>query len=93
MRLVSIATVPILIAAGLTATPTATADCTSSAGTSVCSQGDVRGANTGQGPGSVPTYNPNYCWWCNNDGWGLTFVIVRPPRGGGGGGGGEGRRR
>lgn len=39
MRLVSIATVPILIAAGLTATPTATADCTSSAGTSVCSQG------------------------------------------------------
>jgi hypothetical protein len=88
MRLISLVVVPIVFGTGLTATPTAAADCTSSAGTSVCSQGDVRGANTGQGPGSVPSYNPNLCWWCNNNGgWGLTFVIVRPPRPRGGGGG------
>lgn len=92
MRLAHVVIVSVAVGAGLTVTPTATADCTSSAGTIVCSQGDVRGANTGQGPGSLPSYNPNYCWWCDNNGWGLTFVIVRPPRPHGGGGGGGGRR-
>jgi hypothetical protein len=38
------------------ATPVASADCVSSAGTSLCSQGDARGADTGQGPGSLQTY-------------------------------------
>jgi hypothetical protein len=89
MRLISLVVVPIVIGAGLTATPMASADCTSSAGTSVCSQGDVRGANTGQGPGSLPSFNQ--CWWCynNDNGWGLTFVITRPPRQHSGGGRGR----
>ena len=90
MRLMILIIAPVVVATGLTVAPTASADCTSSAGTSVCSQGDVRGANTGQGPGAVPLYNPNqYCWWCDNNGWGLTFVIVKPPRPRGGGGRGR----
>jgi hypothetical protein len=87
---------PVLMAAGLTLSPTAAADCTSSAGTTTCSQGAVRGANTGHGPNQGGHYAPYACglsgWSCNDNWGGLTIVIARPGRhGGGGGGGGEGR--
>ncbi|AFM17453.1 hypothetical protein Mycch_2688 [Mycolicibacterium chubuense NBB4] len=86
MRLAYLVVVPVAIAAQFTVAPPAFADCTSSAGTTVCSQGDVRGANTGHGPGGATPNNPYWCWWCDNGGWGLTFVIERPvrPRDGGG---------
>ncbi|WP_111508746.1 hypothetical protein [Mycobacterium kyogaense] len=89
MRLTYVTILPAVIGSGLIALPAAAADCTSAAGTTVCSQGDVRGANTGQGPGAIPTYNPYQCWYCNNGGWGLTFIIERPHRPHGDGGGGR----
>lgn len=94
MRLAPLAIVPVMIVTGSIATPSviplARADCTSAAGTTVCSQGDVRGANTGPGPGATTPYNPYQCWYCNDGGWGLTFIIDRPHRPHDGGG--EGRR-
>jgi hypothetical protein len=85
MRLAPVILTPMLITAALTFTPTAAADCTSTAGTTTCSQGDVRGADTGRGPGTTAAAVP-YCWWCYDNG-GLTFILGRPgPRGGGGGG-------
>ncbi len=39
--------------AGVVDATAARADCVSSGGTTICSQGDVRGADTGQGPGST----------------------------------------
>jgi len=63
--------------AGLTAAP-ASADCVSSAGTTLCSQGDSRGANTGAGPGSLNTgpywpYPCEYDWYCGDGGFNITF--------------------
>lgn len=60
---------------GLVHAPPAAADCVSSAGTTVCSQGTVRGSNTGEGPGSGPTvpYPCEYDWYC--DGGGLEIVL------------------
>ncbi|AFM19843.1 hypothetical protein Mycch_5157 [Mycolicibacterium chubuense NBB4] len=54
------------------------AECVSSAGTTVCSQGTVRGSNTGQGPGTLDTgpawpYPCDTDWLCGNDG-GLSIV-------------------
>lgn len=91
MRLASVITIPVMITAALTFAPAAAADCTSTAGTTVCSQGDVRGADTGRGPGSTTASVP-YCWWCGYSNGGLTFIIARPdgPRGDGGGGGTRG---
>jgi uncharacterized membrane protein len=80
MRLVSVIVIPAALAAALTVAPIAAADCTSAAGTTVCGQGDVRGADTGKGPGSTVASVP-YCWWCYNNG-GLTFVIAPRARGG-----------
>lgn len=88
MRL-SLAIAAVVVATGFTVTPTASADCTSSGGTTVCSQGDVRGPDTGQGPGSRTPYYP--CWWCYDNNWGLTLIIGLPHKSRDGGGGG-GRR-
>ena len=79
MRLAYLVIAPIGIATGLAVAPPVSADCTSAGGTTVCSQGDVRGANNGQGPGSGWAGAPSPCWWCN-DGGGLTFIIQRPNR-------------
>ena len=74
----------------------AVADCTSSGGTTICSQGDVRGADTGQGPGSGGGYNPYVCGydgWCDYDygwGWDVDLDIDRPGGPGGPGIGGPG---
>jgi len=78
MRLAYLVAGVAVIVPGSIVMPTAAADCTSAAGTTVCSQGDVRGANTGQGPGvTTPSY-PYQCWYCDDGG--LTFVFVRPDR-------------
>ncbi len=89
MRLTHVTILPVLIGSGLIAPAPALADCTSAAGTIVCSQGDVRGANTGQGPGAITPYYPYQCWYCNDGGWGLTFIIDRPDRPHRDGGGGR----
>ena len=78
----------------------ARADCVSSGGTTICSQGDVRGADTGEGPGSTGGsgygYMCGYDWDCDY-GWGVDFDVdlspgPRPPGGIGGPGGGGGGR-
>ena len=62
----------------LTAAPTL-AECTSSAGVTVCAQGESRGADTGGGPGSLSgpyyPYPCEYDWTCGDDG-GLGSIIA-----------------
>lgn len=62
----------------VTATPAA-ADCTSSAGVTLCSQGEVRGSNTGDGPSGAGPYMPYPCeydYLCDDTyGWGLAFDV------------------
>jgi len=85
MRLFEILAVPVLVGAGLTAVPipVAAADCTSAGGTTICSQGDVRGSNTGAGPsGSSGPYVPypcDYDWTYCNDAWGWELDINLDP--------------
>lgn len=85
MRLSKIFIVPALIGAGLTAAPLpgAAADCTSAGGTTICSQGEVRGANTGDGPsGSSGPYVPypcDYDWTDCNDAWGWEIDVNLDP--------------
>lgn len=87
----------------ITAAP-ADADCVSTNGTTICSQGDVRGSSTGSGPG--PTSGSGYGYMCGYD-WDCDNGIIwdinlgggignggpgigRPGGGGGGLGGGGG---
>ncbi|MGW0162697.1 hypothetical protein ACWDUN_25590 [Mycobacterium sp. NPDC003323] len=100
MRVLNIVTVPALVIAGLTVAPEAAADCTSSGGTTICSQGEVRGSDTGNGPsGSSGPYVPYACgddWYtCDNYYWGIDVDLNpdfdrpgRPQIGGPGGPGG-----
>ena len=47
----------------------------SSGDTTVCSRGDVRGSDTGQGPGTTTNYNPYICGYdgyCG--GYGLDII-------------------
>jgi hypothetical protein len=99
--------VPIFVLSLVTATP-ASADCTSSGGVTLCSQGEVRGSNTGDGPSGASPYYPYPCeydYLCDDGGVGVVFDFDRPdfnppgrpggpnrPGGGRGGGGGGGRR-
>ncbi len=72
IRFTSLLVVPVVVIAGLSLAPSAGADCTSSGGTTICAQGDSRGADTGGGPGSGPyvPYPCDYDWYCNDyDGW------------------------
>ena len=85
-----------VLASVVVASPAA-ADCTSSAGVTLCSQGDVRGSNTGDGPsGSSGPYYPYPCeydYLCDDYGVGVVFDLNppnfdrpdRPPGGRGGG--------
>ena len=108
MRSLSLFIAPVLlpaaIAGGLYVAPSASADCTSSGGTTICGQGDVRGADTGDGPSGAYPMDPycGYNGYCDNDwGWDMDVVVPVPPRPGGpifipgrpGGGGGIGPRR
>lgn len=105
MRLAYTLVVPVLIVPTLAVAPVAGADCTSSGATTICSQGDVRGSNTGTGPstGGGP-YVPYPCEWgyyACDDVWNVDFDVDldpgrpgRPDIGGPGGpdfGGGGGR--
>jgi len=82
----------------------ASAECVSSAGTTICSQGSVRGSDTGEGPsapsGPYVPYPCEYDWYC--DSFNLSAILPNPgppnpppnrpgnrPGGGGGGGGGR----
>ena len=56
--------VPVLVIPTLSVAPAAWADCTSASGTTICSQGDVRGSDTGAGPGTTAgPYVPYPCDW------------------------------
>lgn len=107
MRLMYLLAAPVLAIAGLGAVPNvAVADCTSAGGTTICSQGDVRGADTGGGPsGSTGPWVPYPCeydyYYCDDVyGWGIDLdvdldrpqVNPLPDRPGIGGGGGGGNR-
>ncbi|WP_081528988.1 hypothetical protein [Mycolicibacterium vaccae] len=72
MRLVYLLVAPAVCSTGIAVAPTVAADCTSAGGTTICSQGDARGANTGDGPSGAGTYAPYPCdmndyncnyWW------------------------------
>jgi hypothetical protein len=55
----------------------AVADCTSSAGVTLCSQGDARGPDTGDGPsgaGPAYPYPCEYDYLCDDD-WGVGFAF------------------
>lgn len=68
-----------LVTAGLAFSAPAAADCISSAGTTLCGQGTARGANTGEGPGTmsgpVVPYPCGYDWYCDDNGFGITFGV------------------
>ena len=67
---VAILAAPVLMVGLFTASP-AKADCTSSAGVTLCSQGDVRGSDTGGGPSGAGPYYPYPCeddYLCNDYG-------------------------
>jgi hypothetical protein len=65
------------MAAALVTAPSAAADCVSSSGTTVCSQGEARGANTGMGPGTMTgpayPYSCGYSWYCDDYGVDIVF--------------------
>ncbi|MCV7071247.1 hypothetical protein H7H73_13230 [Mycobacterium rufum] len=63
-----------LVAGALTVAPPASAECVSSNGTTVCSQGTVRGTDNGQGPGSLDT-GPAWPYPCE-----LRLVLQRRRR-------------
>ena len=76
---------------GLVLASPAAADCTSSAGVTLCSQGDVRGSDTGDGPSGAGPYYPYPCTYdylCDDE-YGVGFAFdfdadlnppVRPDR-------------
>ena len=86
MRLVYLLVAPVVCATGIAIAPPAVADCTSAGGTPLCSQGDVRGSNTGQGPSEGP-YVPYPCdlnYYDCDEWWNVDFdadidVNPRPP--------------
>ena len=81
MRLAAVSAAPVVALATFGAVvagaPPAAADCVSTGGTTICSQGDVRGSDTDAGPsGTGPSapYPCEYDWYCN-DGFGVGVVI------------------
>ncbi|KMO70322.1 hypothetical protein EV589_0514 [Mycobacterium sp. BK558] len=71
-----------VVAFALAGAAPADAECVSSNGTTVCSQGTVRGTNNGQGPGSLDTgpawpYPCEYDWYCNDGGLSIIFTPGR----------------
>lgn len=69
MKLTSLAAALAVVGAQLAAAPAASADCVTSGGTTVCSQGDVRGSGASKGPGQSGPYYPYPCeydWYCRS---------------------------
>jgi len=85
MRLASLIVAPgvVLSGLGVVAAPPASADCTNAGGVTICSQGDVRGPDTGEGAGSVSgpvvPYPCEYDWYC--DDWDLDVIVDPGPPG------------
>jgi hypothetical protein len=87
MRSTPLLAVALVAATGLvampeTSLPVARADCVSSGGTTICSQGDVRGADTGVGPGEGPSvpYPCDLDWYCyDGSSWDLGLDIDVDP--------------
>lgn len=86
MQLVRYLVVPLMTTAlagtGISVAAQASADCVTTNGTTLCSQGDVRGSDSGGGV-SVP-YPCEDDWYCDDDGWGLGIILdpghdTRPP--------------
>ena len=96
MRWIGASLIPVMLVSTVAVAPVAGADCTSSGATTICSQGDVRGSNTGTGPSTGP-YVPYPCEWgyyACDDVWNVDFDVDldpgRPGIGGPGGPGGPG---
>ncbi|MCG7594380.1 hypothetical protein [Mycobacterium sp. PSTR-4-N] len=71
-----------MVAGALAVAAPAAAECVSSNGTTVCSQGSVRGTDNGQGPGTLDTgpawpYPCEYDWYCNDGGLSIIFTPGR----------------
>ncbi len=81
MRVAYLLAAPVLVlgvaGANWVSVPSASADCVSSGGTTLCSQGDARGADTGDGPSSgvYAPYSCNYDWYCSDDNWGWGWDV------------------
>lgn len=72
MRLPYLLAAPVMVLYWVSVPPTASADCSSTGGTTICSQGDVRGGGGGGGPGSGPSvpYPCEYDYMCDDyGGW------------------------
>lgn len=69
-----------LAAAALGLAPPSHADCVSSNGTTLCSQGSARGTDNGEGPGSLSTgpYMPYPCAYDWNCGGGGLSIVLGP---------------
>ena len=66
-------------ATALGAAPPSAADCVSSNGTTLCSQGSTRGEDSGQGPGSMTgPYVPYPCAYDWNCGGGGLSIVLSP---------------
>nr|ABP47273.1 conserved hypothetical protein [Mycolicibacterium gilvum PYR-GCK] len=99
MHMIAVVMTPVVSLATVVAVAApAAADCTTAGATTICSQGDVRGTNSGTGPvGSSGPYVPYPCDWnyynCN-EWWDVDFDVDldpgRPGIGGPGGPGGPG---
>jgi len=87
-----------VVGAGVVNAPSAVADCTNAGNSTICSQGEVRGSNSGPGAGWQGPAYPSSCvndWYCWDDDWVDVDVdwdpgrpgnspIIPGPRGGGG---------
>ena len=78
-RLLSVLIPIAVLGAGLAVAPPASADCISSAGTTLCGQGSARGSDTGEGPGTMTgpyvPYPCEYDWYCDSNGFGFTVGV------------------
>ncbi|MCH9708363.1 MAG: hypothetical protein K0U69_02480 [Actinomycetia bacterium] len=84
MRLSYLLIACVVTSSGLAVAPTAGADCTSANGTTICSQGESRGSDTGDGPSGAGPYVPYPCgydWYCNGNTWGVNLLVDPGPPG------------
>lgn len=77
LAVIAVAMADVAIAIGA-ATPSR-ADCVSSNGTTLCSQGSARGSDTGEGPGTLSgPYVPYPCAYDWNCGGGGLSIVLGP---------------
>ena len=77
LGVIAVGTMAAAIALG--AAPPSGADCVSSNGTTLCSQGSARGSDTGEGPGTMGgPYVPYPCAYDWNCGGGGLSIVLGP---------------